>query len=100
MPRYSMDDSSAISVSEYYDALSDYVSSSSSEEEDDEESALTDFSEDGVNYTAHHQAMEQEKEDAENGVIENQVAMVSETGRRSKLPCPQTDSSRSSFLVG
>ena len=54
LARYSQDDSSALSISEYYDAEdkmspSDY-NSSTEEEEDDDESVITDFSEDGVNY--------------------------------------------------
>ena len=80
--RYSQDDSSVISMSEYYDAEdkmspSDYNSSTSEEEEDDDESVITDFSEDGLNF--HH--------------VDTKVDIVSNsTGRRTKLPSVQPSS--------
>lgn len=82
--RYSQDDSSVLSMSEYYDAEeklspSDY-NSSTSEEEDDDESVITDFSEDGINYQIVHK-----------------VDVSVSTGRRTKLPSIQPSSKWLSF---
>ena len=77
--RYSQDDSSVLSMSEYYDAEdkmspSDY-NSTTSEEEDDDESVITDFSEDGPNYPSL-----------------TKVEIFNGTGRRTKLPTIQPSS--------
>lgn len=83
--RYSQDDTSVISISEYYDAEdkvspSDYNSTTSEEEEDDDESVITDFSEDGC---------------AQGGgqmVAKTGDADFACTGRRTKLPSVQPSS--------
>lgn len=84
LSRYSQDDSSVLSISEYYDAEdkmspSDY-NSSSEEEDDDDESVITDFSEDGVNYQQ----------------FEKQLDMPSAVVRRTKLSSIQPSSKLSS----
>lgn len=80
--RYSQDDSSVLSMSEYYDAEdkmspSDY-NSSTSEEEDDDESVITDFSEEGLNFPVATKV--------------DDVEVSTNTGRRSKLPSVQPSS--------
>lgn len=80
--RYSQDDSSVLSMSEYYDAEdkgspSDY-NSTTSEEEDDDESVITDFSEDGCGQNGSGQL-----------VAKTGDADFASTGRRTKLPSVQ-----------
>ena len=82
--RYSQDDSSVLSMSEYYDAEdkmspSDY-NSSTSEEEDDDESVITDFSEDGLNFQVVPKV--------------DDVSVSTNTGRRTMLPSVQPSSER------
>lgn len=85
--RYSQDDSSVLSMSEYYDAEekvspSDYASTTSEEEEDDDdESVITDFSEDGGTQNGSGQLVPKTGE-----------ADFASTGRRTKLPCVQPSS--------
>ncbi|KAJ6216844.1 hypothetical protein RDWZM_008001 [Blomia tropicalis] len=80
LSRYSLDDTSVLSMSEYYDAedkvsRSDY-NSSTSEEDDDDESVITDFSEDGANYQS----------------IVEKSDQSHHTGRRTMLPSVQPSS--------
>lgn len=93
--RHSMDDTSMLSATEYYDAeddssdvvlhddQSEYNSSSSSEVEDDE-SVVTDFSEEGNN---NNQAL-QTNESEDN---QQKHLPLTTTGRRSRLPCVQPE---------
>ncbi|KAH9389723.1 hypothetical protein TYRP_007270 [Tyrophagus putrescentiae] len=92
--RYSQDDTSVLSMSEYYDAEdkmvpSDYNSSTSEEEEeeDDDESVITDFSEDGQSGGGSGGGGSQVVAKTADG--DHHFAS---TGRRTKLPSVQPSS--------
>lgn len=75
----SRDSTSALSISEYFDAEENLSACTTSTEDEDEESVATDLSDDGTEYRTSKKS------------LENMSIVGNSTGRRSQLPSQQPD---------